>query len=80
MTSSFLPSKPVDSDDERDLPCSARQCTEVAQWAVIWSNPQIHHAREKIWLACPGHRDFLKEFVALRSFPHRVVPISDLDT
>ncbi|MDU7238417.1 hypothetical protein [Actinomyces sp.] len=60
--------------------CSARQCTEVARWAVIWSNPKIHAAREKTWLACEGHRDFLTEFVSLRSFPHRVVPISEVDS
>lgn len=59
--------------------CSARQCTEVARWAVIWSNPKIHSAREKTWLACDGHKDFLTEFVALREFPHRVVPIGDID-
>ncbi|WP_198009448.1 hypothetical protein [Gleimia europaea] len=58
--------------------CSARQCTEVARWAVIWSNPKIHAAREKTWLACEGHRDFLTEFVSLRAFPHRVVPISEV--
>lgn len=58
--------------------CSARQCTEVARWAVVWSNPKLHYGREKTWLACVGHRDFLEEFVALRGFPHRVVPISDI--
>ncbi|MDO5034369.1 MAG: hypothetical protein Q4E01_03180 [Actinomycetaceae bacterium] len=59
--------------------CSARQCTEVARWAVIWSNPKIHSAREKTWLACEGHKNFLTEFVALRSFPYRVVPVSELE-
>lgn len=58
--------------------CSARQCTEVARWAVIWRNPRIHQAREKTWLACEGHRQFLAEFVALRGFPYRVVPIGEL--
>lgn len=58
--------------------CSARQCTEVARWAIVWRNPKIHHAREKTWLACEGHRDFLAEFVALRNFPHRVISASKL--
>ncbi|MDO5719967.1 MAG: hypothetical protein Q4P05_04470 [Actinomycetaceae bacterium] len=58
--------------------CSARQCTEVARWAIVWRNPTIHHAREKTWLACEGHRDFLTEFVTLRDFPHRVVSASNL--
>lgn len=58
--------------------CSARQCTEVARWAVVWRNPKIHAAREKTWLACERHRDFLAEFVALRNFPHRIIPVSEL--
>ncbi|EEH64203.1 hypothetical protein HMPREF0044_0492 [Gleimia coleocanis DSM 15436] len=58
--------------------CSARQCTEVARWAVIWRNPRIHQAREKTWLACEGHKEFLAEFVALRGFPYRIVPVSEL--
>ncbi|MCS4484548.1 hypothetical protein NXS08_03480 [Gleimia sp. 6138-11-ORH1] len=58
--------------------CSARQCTEVARWAVIWRNPRIHQGREKTWLACEGHREFLAEFVALRGFPYRIVPVSEL--
>lgn len=58
--------------------CSARQCTEVARWAVIWRNPRIHQAREKTWLACERHKEFLAEFVALRSFPYRIVPVSEL--
>jgi hypothetical protein len=59
--------------------CSARQCTEVARWAVIWHNPKIHAAHEKTWMACDGHKEFLTEFVALRNFPHRVVPASEVD-
>ncbi|MDO5722082.1 MAG: hypothetical protein Q4P06_06025 [Actinomycetaceae bacterium] len=58
--------------------CSARQCTEVARWAVVWSNPKIHFGREKTWLACDGHREFLEQFVALRQFPHRVIAVADL--
>lgn len=58
--------------------CSARQCTEVARWAVVWRNPRIHQTREKTWLACEGHKEFLTEFVALRGFPHRVIPAADL--
>ncbi|MDT3768081.1 hypothetical protein QS713_08425 [Gleimia hominis] len=66
------------SNDEYVHVCSARQCTEPAAWAVIWRNPKIHYGREKTWLACEGHRDFLAEFVALREFPYRVVPISEI--
>lgn len=45
---------------------------------MVWSNPKLHFGREKTWLACVGHRDFLKEFVTLRGFPCRVIPIEQL--
>ncbi|PKY71756.1 hypothetical protein CYJ19_08510 [Winkia neuii] len=54
------------------MKCSARKCTEPAEFAVCWRNPKLHYGREKVWLACPGHRDFLVDYVKLRDFPVRV--------
>lgn len=62
-----------------DGTCSARECTSPATWAVIWSNPRIHRGREKTWLACDAHREFLHDYLAYRSFPVRDVPFSDLE-
>lgn len=57
--------------------CSARGCVEPAQWAVVWKNPKIPHHREKTWLACESHRDFLHSYLAYRSFPVRDVAFAD---
>lgn len=67
------------SDVKEIWQCSARQCTEPAAFAVRWRNPAIHFNREKTWLACVGHRDFLAEFVALRDFPYRVLTMDELE-
>lgn len=64
----------------RDGVCSARGCEEAATCAVVWSNPKIHHGREKTWLACEEHRSFLLDYVAYRGFPARVVGLGELPT
>lgn len=57
------------------LTCSRAGCTETAGWRIEWRNPKIHTAdRVKVWLACEEHVDFLREFLAAREFPLRVVP------
>ena len=41
-------------------------------------DPRIHSAdRVKVWLACGEHVEFLREFLAARDFPVRVVPAAD---
>jgi len=56
-----------------ELVCSRAGCRLPAVHAVIWSNPRIHRdGREKTWLACPEHRDFLHDYLAARGFPVRV--------
>ncbi|MGR0317783.1 hypothetical protein [Agromyces sp. ZXT2-3] len=38
-----------------------------------WRNPKIHSEdRVKTWLACDEHVDYLRDFLASRSFPVRV--------
>lgn len=62
----------------KDLICSARECEEPAEWAIIWSNPNIHFGRTKTWLACNDHRSFLEDYLGQRSFPTEVIPLEDL--
>lgn len=58
------------------LACSRAGCRETASWRIEWRNPKIHAAdRVKVWLACPEHVDFLREFLAARSFPVAVHPV-----
>lgn len=60
--------------------CSRAGCQESAAWALLWRNPKIHaEDRRKTWLACAEHVDYLREFLAARSFPLEVVDIEDLE-
>ena len=59
--------------------CSRAGCGAAAVRAIRWRNPKIHDAdRRKIWLACEEHLDYLREFLAARSFPLEVVMVSEL--
>jgi hypothetical protein len=60
------------------LTCSRANCRETAAWRIEWRNPKIHtEDRVKVWLACDEHVDFLREFLAAREFPLRVVAVAD---
>jgi len=73
---SFLPPEPA-----QPTQCSSRGCRRDASYAVVWRNPRIHaEDRRKVWLACAEHRSTLSEFLSLRGFPMRVVPIDEVDT
>ncbi len=61
-----------------DKICSARGCNGKGLYAIVWSNPKIHTDRTKTWLACEEHKDFLTEYIALRSFPYEVKTIDEL--
>ena len=51
------------------LLCSAKGCRADATVDLVWRNPKLHDtAREKHWLACPEHEDFLADFLARRGF------------
>ncbi|PKQ33109.1 MAG: hypothetical protein CVT61_17910 [Actinobacteria bacterium HGW-Actinobacteria-11] len=53
-----------------DFECSRAGCRSAATRQVVWRNPRIHAAdREKIWLACEAHVDFLRDYLAARDFP-----------
>ncbi|MEN0086244.1 MAG: hypothetical protein AAGC66_15870 [Leifsonia sp.] len=67
-------------DAPEPLTCSRARCRETASWRIEWRNPRIHtEDRVKVWLACAEHVDFLREFLAAREFPLRVVPAADAD-
>ena len=54
--------------------CSARECTNAARYRIDWSNPAIHRARTKTWLACENHLAYLENYLKYRSFPFRISP------
>lgn len=53
--------------------CSAKSCDVDAAFAVIWNNPKLHTPdREKRWVACESHRQYLADFLDRRGFLIRV--------
>jgi len=59
-----------------ELRCSKAGCRELASFNVNWRNPKIHSAdRVKVWLACTGHTDFLRDYLSTRGFPVSVTPL-----
>ena len=60
-----------------ELICSARGCSELAQFEVVWNNPKLHTLdRRKIWLACNDHEVTLRSFLSARGFWKETLPIS----
>lgn len=52
------------------LICSRAGCRSAATKQVVWRNPRIHTPdREKIWLACDEHVEYLHDYLAARDFP-----------
>lgn len=63
-------------DDDEAAICSAKGCRASASWAVVWNNPKLHTPqREKVWVACDEHRQFLADYLAARSFFKRAEPL-----
>lgn len=53
--------------------CSAKGCQQTALYTMVWNNPKVHTPeREKTWLACEQHRDWLSSFLEKREFLLRV--------
>ncbi len=59
--------------------CSARGCQKPALWAIIWRNPSIRRNRDKTWLACDEHREYLLSYMRVRDFPAHVMPAAEVD-
>ena len=56
--------------------CPATGCGAEATHRLVWNNPRVHTAdREKLWTACPEHREPLSHHLAIRSFLRRVEPV-----
>ena len=69
-------------DHETDEPavCSAKGCTALAVWALLWNNPKLHTPdRRKTWLACDDHRQSLSDFLGARDFLRDVEPVKGPD-
>ncbi len=59
--------------------CSAKGCRAVATWALVWNNPRLHvPGREKVWVACDEHKQWLADYLTVRSFLNRVEPLETI--
>lgn len=59
--------------------CSRAGCDASALWAIRWRNPKIHAAdKQKHWLACDEHLEYLSEFLRARSFPLEILSVAEL--
>jgi hypothetical protein len=57
--------------------CSRAGCRAPATARILWRNPALHTPdRRKTWLACDEHVGFLTDFLAARSFPLEVQPLT----
>ncbi len=53
--------------------CSTKGCQQAASYTLLWNNPKVHAPeREKTWLACEEHREWLSGFLGKRDFLLRV--------
>lgn len=58
--------------------CSRAGCRSAAKFNVNWRNPALHTAeRVKVWRACDGHKEFLRDYVASRGFPVVVTGVDE---
>lgn len=59
-----------------EMICSAKGCTQPAQWQLLWNNPKLHTPdRRKIWLACDADRESLGSFLSARGFLKDTQPV-----
>jgi hypothetical protein len=67
------------SDEARAHPtCSRAECRADATFTVNWRNPRIHSDdRVKVWHACDDHVEYLRDYLATRSFPVLVAPLGE---
>lgn len=64
------------SREDAEATCSRAGCRAAARWRIDWRNPRIHTAdRIKTWVACDTHVDYLRDFLAARSFPVTARPL-----
>ncbi|MEO6470699.1 MAG: acetone carboxylase [Aeromicrobium sp.] len=60
-----------------ELTCSARGCSNSAEFELVWNNPKVHTPdRRKIWLACADHEETLRAFLSARGFWQETLPIA----
>ncbi len=62
------------------LICSRQGCTADATFGMLWNNPKLHTpARRKVWLTCPDHQQYFRDYLSSRGFLKDEVPVGQLE-
>lgn len=62
------------------LVCSRRGCSADAVFGMLWNNPKLHTPeRRKVWLTCPEHREYFRDYLSARGLLRGVAPVDELD-
>lgn len=69
----------MDSESaEETVTCSAKGCRAAAVWVLLWNNPKLHTPdRQKTWVACEEHQEYLASFLSARGFLRDVVSLTE---
>lgn len=62
------------------LVCSRKGCSADAVFGMLWNNPKLHTPeRRKVWLSCPEHREYFREYLSARGLLKGEVPVDELE-
>ncbi|OBI02280.1 hypothetical protein AWC18_03605 [Mycolicibacter nonchromogenicus] len=68
-----------DADPVDALICSRKGCDAEAVYGMLWNNPKLHDPdRRKVWLTCPQHREYFREYLSARGLLKDEAPVEDL--
>ncbi|MEB3065348.1 hypothetical protein [[Mycobacterium] zoologicum] len=47
---------------------------------MLWNNPKLHTPeRRKVWLTCPEHREYFREYLSTRGLLRSEAPVEALE-
>lgn len=68
-----------DADPVGALVCSRKGCSADADFGMLWNNPKLHTPeRRKVWLTCPEHRDYFRDYLSSRGLLKDEVAVGEL--
>ncbi|CAJ1493303.1 hypothetical protein MU0083_000249 [[Mycobacterium] kokjensenii] len=68
------------ADPVGELVCSRKGCSADALFGMLWNNPKLHTPeRRKVWLTCPEHREYFRDYLSSRGLLKSEVPVDELE-
>ncbi|MGV0624480.1 hypothetical protein [Mycolicibacter minnesotensis] len=69
----------VEADPVGPLVCSRKGCSAEAAFGMLWNNPRLHTPqRRKVWLTCPDHREYFREYLSARGLLKSEAAVDEL--